>query len=70
MYVCVNIYVYIYAGVHKSRKKELDLPELEFQAVMSGLMWILGIKSRSSVQAGSVLNHLSVSSPIAFTSLK
>lgn len=49
MYVCVSIYVNIYAGVHKSQKRELDLPELEFQAVMRGLMWVLGIKSRSSV---------------------
>jgi hypothetical protein len=40
-----------------------DPLELELQAVSSHLMWVLGTKARTSIQAASTLAHKDVSKP-------
>lgn len=49
--------MYVSAGILRGQKMALDLLELELKAVVSHLIWVLGIEPRSSVRAASTLNH-------------
>jgi hypothetical protein len=51
------------AGICGDQKRTLDLLRLELQAVVSHLMWMLGIELLSSGKTGSTLNS-STKSPI------
>ena len=42
-------------GAHGDQKRVLDPLELEFQVVVSCLMWVLGTKPRSSARAANTL---------------
>lgn len=54
-YVYVWIFTHVNAGAH-SLKRVLDPQELELQAVMSSLMWVLEIELESSVRAEGALS--------------
>lgn len=45
------------SGAQGGQKRTLDLPELEVQAVVSTLTWMLGAKCCSPARAVSTLNH-------------
>lgn len=58
MWVCVP-----YACKSPWRSQEgISSPEIEFQAVMSNLMWVLETKPVSSARTASTLSHRDVSS--------
>jgi hypothetical protein len=60
--VCVSV------GDGIGSKRELDvLPptlQLEFQVVLSSLVWVLGIELRSFARIAGALNHWALSPPI------
>ena len=44
VYVCVSLYVYkhVCAGTHGGQKETLDPLQLQLQAVINSLVWVLG----------------------------
>lgn len=55
-YVFVSGEVHLSVGTPRSQKMVLDPVQLELQAVVSLLMWVLGIQLRSSERAMQSLN--------------
>lgn len=60
----IKMYVYVYVHVPEVR----SIPWiLKLQAVVSCLMWVLGVELQSSVSTVHVLNHSShLSSPVGY----
>lgn len=54
--MCVYVYDRMCVGIYRGQKRLLDSLELETQAAVSCLMWVLGIEPGFSVKAASVLN--------------
>jgi hypothetical protein len=54
------IYVRCACSAHRGQKRVSDLLGLALQVVMSCLMWVLGIKLRSSGRADSALKHQAI----------
>ena len=59
--MCACVHVYIGADTHRALKRAPDSLELELQVVVSHLMWVLGMESRSSARATHALKHLAIS---------
>jgi hypothetical protein len=61
MCVCVCVYVgthaHVHLGLHIGWKRASDLLELELQAVVNCLEWVLGTECRSSPRVVNALNH-------------
>lgn len=51
------VFVHVHAGAHRGQKRMLDFSGAGATAVVSHLLWMLGIKLRSSAGAESALNH-------------
>ena len=62
--VSVCLYVMHMLSALVSQKRALVPLELELQAVVSCIMWVLGTVSGPSVRAANALNQSSVSSPV------
>lgn len=60
MYISLCVYVHVNAGSQRDQKRESNPLELDLQAVLSCLKWVLGLKSQSST---SILTH-EVISPV------
>lgn len=56
MGICVCVYMNMSAGTLEARRGDRPL-ELEFRALMSYLVWVLGTKLGSSAREASPLNH-------------
>lgn len=52
MCVCLHVYVYVFADGSRGQRVS-DPLEMEFQEVMSLLVWVLGTELRSSARAVS-----------------
>lgn len=50
-------YVCIYMPIPRVQKKVLGAQELELQAAMEHLMWMLGTKLTSSTRTANTLNY-------------
>lgn len=55
---CVSegVYMHVCVSVHGDQKRALDLVELEFQVVVSYLIWLTGTELGSSGRAAITLN--------------
>lgn len=61
MCLCICMYIYqMCAGTYQGQKRVLDLLELESQAVVNCLIWVLGIGPGSSARTASSLNCCTV----------
>ena len=47
MYVHMFMFTCVFAGTHRGQKTTLDLLEVELQATVSHLIWVLGTKIKS-----------------------
>lgn len=56
MGICVCVYMNMSAGTLEARRGDRPL-ELEFRALMSYPVWVLGTKLGSSAREASPLNH-------------
>lgn len=55
--MCVYDYEWMCVGIRRSQKRVLDFLELESQAAVNCLIWVLGIEPGIAVKAASVLPY-------------
>lgn len=61
MHVCLRVCMRVSVGAPGGQNRASGLLDLELHVVVSGLLWVLGIKSGSSVTIVHVLIHTSIS---------
>lgn len=59
--MCVYVYDQMCAGIHRVHKRVSDSLELESQAAVGCLIWVLGIEPGFSIKAARVLIFYTIS---------